>query len=245
MDSVGRHNYGVELISNITGQQYHWSCSTVNPSTNLTSLPDLPVKDHATLISQRPSNFIVPVASDLTIYPLPDNLDCGGTVLAVDFCHSENDVNLFDIEAQVFTLLILSRNGSSFTVNNTFAINSISSPDTCGTYEYMYPYPDITIQYCCDRFWLDSQDWFTLPASNFAFGVTTYPSTSRNLLAYSRREFPSLVADQYTFNINEEEEIPTTGSNFMLSNEDTLSKRSLRMMNFVFGKSILSYINVS
>lgn len=212
------------------GQQlYQWSCSAVESSSNLHSLPDLPVTDSRNLVSE-PTRFGAPRATELSFYPVPPTLNCTGTVLAVDFCYSEYNRDHFDTEEHVFTLLTLNKNGFSFTVSDVIPVHSKPSSGICTNYRFS---SSNVRRYCCDRFMLDSQDWFSLPAPNFAFGITTFPRTSRNLLAYHVGDFSSLRVREFRYNIDED---PIAGATINLTEQQRFSDRALMMFNFVLGK---------
>ena len=156
-------------------------------------------------------------------------LDCAETVSAFEFCYS--DTVKFSTEEHVFMLFTLNKNGSSFTVVNAIPVRSTPSPGKCANRTLTNP--AITIQYCCDRFSLDRQDWFRLPADNFAFAITSYPRSTRKLLGYYSNSYPELIAPYFQVDIGDSG-IPAVGSNFTLTEQ--LSTRALRMVNFVLGE---------
>lgn len=165
----------------------------------------------------------------MAIYPVPPVLNCNGTVSALDFCYSERNMSRFNTEAEAFKLLILNMNGTSFTVTNIIEVHSTARAGTCSIHRFT----SITIQYCCDRFSLDPEDWFDVPSPNFAIGITTYPDTTRNLLAYISSRFTNLVAQSFEHVI--EGEIPPVGSTIT---QEMSSNKALRMFSFVLGKCI-------
>lgn len=210
-----------------TAGQQPWSCSAADPSTNLYSLPDLPVMDHQAIVNE-PTRFSISKDSSLVIYPVPPVLNCNGTISALDFCYRERNVSSFNTEAHVFTLLILNKDSSSFTVTNRIAVRSTASNNSCAIHQFS----QVEVQYCCDRFSLDTQDWFDLPGPNFAFGIIT--ETTRALVVYETRSFTNLIAQAFQHDI--EGDILAVGNTITLTEQDM---SALRMFNFVLGKYLI------
>ena len=218
---------GLLVLNSAGQQQYQWSCSSRDPFTNLSTLPDLPVKDPGYIASNSQS-FTIP--NDAVVYSVPQMLDCTKTVSAVEFCYS--DAKNFNTEEYVFTLLTFNRSGSSFTVVNTIAVRSTPSPGKCANHTIT---PAITIQACCDRFSLDSQDRFRLPTDeNFAFGIIS-ENSGRKLRGYYSEPYPELIAPYFKLDIDSG--IPVIGSTITLTEE--FSIRALKMFNFVLGELLM------
>lgn len=219
-------------LLNFAGQQiYEWSCSSLDPSTNLYTLPDLPVKNPGDISSRDLTEFIAIAPEDSTVYSIPPTLNCTGAVSAVEFCYAS--ISHFHTEEHVYKLLILNKNDSSFTVTNTIDIYCTPSPGICANRTLD---PERTIQYCCDKFSLNSQDQFRLPADNFAFGLTS-PYSTRRRLSYSDNRYPDLIARDFELDITGSA-IPAEGSTFTLTEQR--SDRTLELFNFVLGGLLLS-----
>lgn len=199
------------------------TCSTVDPSTNTLSLPDVPVKDASVIIAEL-DKYKVLGNSNLDIYTVPSTPNCGGTVLALDFCYSESIRDDYDAEKHILTLLTLNRIGSSFNVTDVIDVQSRPRQDNCSDHTF----PDgFMAQYCCGRYRLDRE--FGLPSG---FAVTMYsppPGTSRQMLTYRDmrvNDFGSEIGGTG---------IPNVGSII----NAVASERQLAMFNLVIGEFVL------
>ena len=106
-------------------------------------------------------------------YSIPSSgLGCTGTATAVEFCYKITNFKINTAPPDgylVFTLSMLSQNGSSFTVEDSIPVNSRPNRVKCmGSGN-----KDWNKYYCCDSVRLHPANQFQLPAENFAFGITT------------------------------------------------------------------------
>lgn len=149
--SLSRHLCLNSIHAGVDAQE-EWTCSSLDTSNNLYSLPDL-----QDFVGRRLS------ANEISIYSLPSMLNCSGTVSALRFCYYLSNTNQFGTEITVFTLLTLEQNNrTAFTVTNAIPVLSTPVDERCFSFFG---------ENCCDTFPLDTIDQFHLPASNFAFGL--------------------------------------------------------------------------
>lgn len=117
-------------------------------------------------------------ASDFFLYPLPDVLNCQGTVTALEFCYVIRNF-VFGTSTNILTFYTLEQAGSAFTITNIIDVSSVPTAQICTEVS------SISRTYCCDTMQLSSNDQFTLPAADFAFGFDVKTDINTvDLLAY-------------------------------------------------------------
>ena len=129
------------------------------------------------------------------VYSIPSSgLGCTGTATAVEFCYKITKFGINNAPTDgylVFTLSMLSQNGSSFTVEDSIPVKSIPSRVKCMGFRNNY--------YCCDSVRLHTANQFQLPAKNFAFGITTplpwwSPNLQRFVTEYRLEQFQKEIS---------------------------------------------------
>lgn len=208
-----------------------FSCSDPD-SQGYHSLPDVSIKDAHSLITSResPTLYFAPFFSTLHIFPVNPSLECNGTASALEFCYKEDDESHFFEERNLFTLLLLQQDSSSFTVTNVIEVRTTPRQEICLNYEFNAR----TVWYCCDSFQLDAADMFDLPSPNFAYAFTYSPST-RSILEYC----PTAPHYKYSYT-----GVPTVGR-VLTTNSDQWKNSSevggFLMFNFVIGKPVCNF----
>ena len=140
------------MYAGLNAQLYQWSCSPLNPTSNLHFLPDLLSTLFLPLDSEL---FGLSDPDEIYVFPVPSMLNCSGRVSEIRYCYQQNVLTDNNI---IFTLLILEQSGSNFRVTNEIAVRESTPPQGCENF-------------CCDAMTFNTEDSFPLPASNFAFGV--------------------------------------------------------------------------
>ena len=162
------------------------------------------------------SNLIGTSEADVVhVFPVPSTLNCSGMVSEVGYCYRPSRITA----NTVLTLLILDQSGSTFNITKAIAIRRDTSSEIC-------EFSNI----CCDAIVLDSDDLFSLPASNFAFGIITEsllaPRSSSDLFQVEHYRFPShLVMGT-----------PSQLMGTVLSGGTRDTDRALRLLEFAIGK---------
>ncbi len=157
-------------------QSYEWSCSPLDASNGRYTVPglgDIGNVSAAITIGQRLEQEF---RNNASLFPVPSTLNCSGTVSALEFCYSPQDIT-FGTNYTVFTLLVLEQGGLTFAINRSIPVYIIPTAQKC----IDQPSENITFHFCCDSMHLDMADQFSLPAPNFAFGITP---TEFNQLRY-------------------------------------------------------------
>ena len=129
-------------------------------------------------------------------YSIPSSgLGCTGTATAVEFCYKITNVEINNAPPDgylVFTLSMLSQNGSSFSVEYSIPVNSRPDRVKCMGNKHWNRY------FCCDSVRLLTANQFQLPAENFAFGITTpwarWPNLQRFVTKYSLELFQKRIS---------------------------------------------------
>ena len=207
--------------------QYQWSCSPLDTANNRYLLPDLGIRNDGDVADIR--DRLTPSATDVYIFPLPSSLSCNdGTVSAVQYCYFGSN---FGTEQSIFTLLILRQSGSTYTITDSVLVRSTPSDQICTRVLVIF-------NYCCDIITLDMPDQFSLPASNFAFG--TIASRENLFLAYDPDDDANsnLLVNHYRY--NQEDFDATEGSTFTVDNENLMTDRSVRLLQFFISKHFTS-----
>ena len=172
------------------------------------------------------------------IFRLPPELNCSGTVTAVQFCYIGGALSS-GRERQIFRLLILQESNSTFTVTNRVLARSTQSEQICML--RVFPTAGLFL-YCCDVLKLDLSDYFELPAPGFAFGVESI----YRLLTYNplQNENDHLKVAQYRFHL--ETHSSTVGSTFEFNEDDVIKDRALRLLQFyITSKQLCRFLSVS
>ncbi len=166
-------------------QSYEWSCSSLDASNGRYTVPGLGDIGNVSVAITIGRRLEQEFRSDTSIFPVPSTLNCSGTVSALEFCYNHQNISAeFGTNYHVFTLLILGRTGTfTFNVRHSTIIRVYSTPTAqkCLDQPTVVQGEMLMTRYCCDSMQLDMADYFSLPATNIAFGITP---TEFNQLRY-------------------------------------------------------------
>ena len=160
------------------------------------------------------------IPNNVYIFTMPhfsiSGRNCCGTVVALEFCYSENLNSAQRMQSQaVFDFLIFARNGIQFPVSESFTVRSTPDDSRCRT------------DYCCGTTTLDASNQFELPSSSFTFGVQVTRMNVRPLA------FTSTVT---RFNVAQYQSAATPGDVYTFTG--ALSGHSLQLLRFILGITI-------
>jgi hypothetical protein len=206
---------------------YQWSCSPLDAAQNRFTLPDLGFgssEDDENVARLGTGNLTL--AGFLQVFSIPPTLNCSGTVSSVQYCYVGNPTNtIFGTDLMVSTLLILRQNGLTFTISDAIDISSTPSAQKC---------TGQTVRFCCDSQPLDVANSFSLPASDFAFGVA--PAFAE--LSYRVETFPLFRVESFLTSLADIGGSASVGNSFTLSNSDRNTSMALRLFQFTISKFI-------
>ena len=214
----------------VDAQLYEWNCSPQDFHNNHYTLPDLRYQDDPSV-----ENGLTKSDSNVNIFPLPSMLNCSGTVSAVKYNYAGymGDITL-GTDYHLFTLLTLKQNGTSFVITNAIDVHTTPSLLKC-TDRHVGLLVG-TFRFCSDTLYLDSNDHFSLPASNFAFGIV--PKSSINQFRYNSKVFPEYRVEQYIFPVSHLG-IPAIGNTFKVNDSSKSLDKALRAFQFMISKYII------
>ena len=204
----------MDILILYTGSaMYRWNCTE----------PDADGWRYIPGIRDRNVPTVATVGHELLIYQLPPNLckNCYGRVVAIEYCYqfstTEKGSAVFN-----WTVLILEKRRSYFTILDTISIESCSDVVNCSE-------PGK----CCDVTYISTDINLT---RNFTFGVTG--SSQRNTHSASLLGYHDSQLNASLYKVNTVK-ISTAG--LSLSVNSTVSsvpnvKQGLRMLWFVIGK---------
>lgn len=169
-------------------------------------------------------NLTVTTIINTFIYTLPpesaQQRNCTGPVTAIEYCYLATELDIvFGSLIEIFDLHILTRVGESqFQIEQSISIQSIPTSGKC----HLAPPFNVA---CCETTTLSGGDVFSLPPSEFVFGVTV---ALTQLLIFADS------AVEYNVQHLEVQSALLSGS-FAVSVLDSLTSESLILMRFHAG----------
>ena len=164
-------------------------------------------------------------ARNTSIFTIPAQV-CSGTIVSIQYCYRARN-GTHNTNVTIFNFLVLTRNGSSFTVVRSFSVRTTPRVDICTS--------SIAHYYCCDKFNIDPNDQILLSSSDLTFGVVNRDGAVRPLAFKSSATEFRVVQ----FSARPARSDLNVGRNF---DGDQQSMSSLLLLRFEIGKQIVSPI---
>ncbi len=166
-----------------------------------------------------------------TIPPVSSQRDCSGTVVAMQFCYEyRGDFRNLGTTVNAFQFLTLTRDGFEFTVNSSFTVQTTLAPctgDLGGDVRRV----------CCSNVTSNDFGELAIPSSDYIFGIAHVGAYELQLLAFS----PMVM--EYRFDQFQVAGFsPPPGTTTPLSESVLATDRSLPLLRFFIGKSMLSQL---
>ena len=173
-------------------------------------------------IEGRNSTLNTTTALIYTLPSLSEERNCTGTVQTIQYCYEALREDL-DANITVFSLLLLTRNGLQFVVNED--IEFVSTPRD-GKRCVRVPGSNRRFFTCCDEFELPST--VNLPASNFTFAIVMRRPLLKFTSSISEFEYPFLQAVSSTIQ-------SSAGFSFTLQGSDQVNGQSFPLLRMFIG----------
>lgn len=166
------------------------------------------------------------------IFPVPTrSLNCSGEVTAVEFYYIgfADEVRLGTAH-QVFSLLILEQKNFTFEIKDVIDVNTTASSKSCRNQSVT----SSSILFCHDGMQLQENDRFSLPESNFAYGIVPLSSTVK-LIQYRDDSILESQIQQFSLPISA---LGTAAvGNSITVSESNTTLEAFTLLQFVISKS--------
>ena len=184
-------------------QTYQWSCSALDINNSRYTLPGFP-----SAVEELDTPHLLTSGLQMYIYAIPPDppLNCSGTVSGFGYCYRQRGNS-----TSAFTLLTMQQAGTSFTITNSIKVRTTQRSQCIG-------------EYCCDSFQLRTEDLFTLPMADFAFGIVPLLAP----LGFNPESFPQYRVEHYRADVQG----LTLETRDMVEGGSLLTDRTLRLFQF-------------